>query len=337
MSVRTQTLTAIHRLNTYCCKENYTVKHRKAIELLPRDYEQALNVYDAECHRHGNKKQTLRNKNRFLRSFLKDCISFGCTGMRELKPLHVTRACLKVGNKSSWAVIRDFLKLMNIMGVLEADLSTLAPHHRQPFKIPTTYSEDEISRIEKAIDRSSNIGKRDYAMLLLASRLGMRSGDIVGLALDHLDFENSGLCFAQQKTGQILQLPMLPEIKEALEDYLCNARPETSERMVFIRKFAPYQGISTSTFRYDTARYFHAAGIDTTGKKQGPRTFRSSLASSMVNDFIPYAAVTRILGHSDPNAIKHYAKLNLEILRQCAVEVPEPSGRFKEFLEGGHV
>jgi integrase len=336
-SIRTTILTAIYRLNAYCCKEDYSVKHRDAIELLPGDYEHALDVYDAECHGHGNKKQTLRNKNRFLRVFLKNCISFGCTGMRELKTLHVTRACLSIGNKYSWAVIRDFLKLMNAMGTLEMDLSTLVPHHMQHLLIPTTYSEDEISRIEKAIDRSSNMGKRAYATLLLASRLGMRSGDIVGLAIDDLDFKNSTLSFAQQKTGQILQLPMLPEIKEALEDYLRNARPETSERRVFIRKLAPYQGISTSTFRSETARYFQAAGIDTTGKKHGPRTFRSSLASSMVNDAIPYAAVTRILGHSDPNAIKHYARLNLETLRQCAIKVPEPSGEFKEFLEGGHV
>jgi len=58
-------------------------------------------------------------------------------------------------------------------------------------------------------------------------------------------------------------------------------------------------------------------------------------ASALVNDTIPYEAVRKILGHSDPNVIKHYAKLNVEMLRQCTIEVPEPSGKFKEFLQGG--
>ena len=87
--------------------------------------------------------------------------------------------------------------------------------------------------------------------------------------------------------------------------------------------------------RYVTTKYFHAAGIDITGKKHGPHTFRSSLASSMINDAVPYEAVRKILGHSNLKSIKHYAQLNIEMLRQCAIEVPEPTGRFKEFLHGG--
>ena len=77
------------------------------------------------------------------------------------------------------------------------------------------------------------------------------------------------------------------------------------------------------------------AGIDITEKKHGPHTFRSSLANSMINDDVPYEAVTKILGHTDSDAIKHYAKLDLEKLRECAIEVPGPSGTFKAFLDGG--
>jgi integrase len=163
----------------------------------------------------------------------------------------------------------------------------------------------------------------------------MRSSDIVNLTLDDLDFDNEKLCFFQQKTGTALELPMLPEIKEALESYIHNGRPQSSEKRIFIRQHAPYQSITTSVLRFETSRYFRAAGIDITGKKHGPHTFRSSLVSSMVNDSIPYEAVRKILGHSDPSAIKHYAKLDIEILRHCAIEVPEPSDKFKEFLDGG--
>jgi site-specific recombinase XerD len=270
-----------------------------------------------------------------LRQFLKDCIALGCTGIRGLNAAHVTRACLRVKDKDSWAVIRAFLKFLAVMGTVETDLSTLVPHHKQPFKVPVTYSVEEISKIENIIDRSTDIGKRDYAMLLLATRLGLRSCDIVNITLDDLDFANDRLDLVQWKTGESLVLPLLPEIQEALEDYISNGRPKTLERSVFIRQNAPYQHITTSVLRFETSKYFREAGIQITGKKHGPHTFRSSLASSMVNDAIPYEAVSKILGHSDPDAIKHYANLDIEILRQCAIEVPEPSGNFKEFLQGG--
>jgi len=169
----------------------------------------------------------------------------------------------------------------------------------------------------------------------LATRLGMRSGDIAKLSLDELDFEHEAICLIQQKNGEILHLPMLLEVREALTDYINNARPRVASNTVFLCHKAPYQGITTSVLRFETSKYFGLAGINISGKKHGPHTFRSSLASSMVNDDVPYEAVRTILGHSDPDAIKHYAKLDIEKLRECAIGVPKPSGSFKTFLDGG--
>lgn len=81
--------------------------------------------------------------------------------------------------------------------------------------------------------------------------------------------------------------------------------------MVFIRHHAPYQRITTSVLRFVISKYFHEAAVDITEKKHGPQTLRSSLASSMVNDSISYDVVRKILGHSDPNPIKHYVKLDI--------------------------
>ena len=163
----------------------------------------------------------------------------------------------------------------------------------------------------------------------------MRSGDIVKLSLGELDFEHNKIDFIQQKTGDVLHLPMLPVVKKALVNYIKYARPKAVGNTVFLRNNAPFQEITTSVLRFETTRYFKMAGIDISGKKHGPHTFRSSLASSMVNDDIPYDAVKKILGHNDPNAIKHYVKLDIEKLRKFAIEVPKPSGSFKIFLDGG--
>lgn len=327
--------TAIRRLNDLYSGIEYTIQPKHEVELLPDDYEQALNRFAIQCFENGNKDNTVKAKSQFVRCFLKDCLSLGCQDIHSLSPSYVTKLCLVVENRDAWAVIRAFLKFLSTSKIHKSDFSTLVPRHKRTIKVPVTYSEEEIIKFEGAIDRASDIGKRDYAMLLLATRLGMRSGDIVKLSTDELDFNHNKIDFVQQKTGEVLHLPMLPEVKEALADYISNARPKVTDDTVFLRHNAPFQEISTSVLRFETSKYFKIAGIDISGKKHGPHTFRSSLASSMVNDDIPYEAVRKILGHSDPDAIKHYAKLNIEKLRECAIEVPKPSGSFKTFLDGG--
>lgn len=82
---------------------------------------------------------------------------------------------------------------------------------------------------------------------------------------------------------------------------------------------------------------FIVAGINISGKKHGPHTFRSSLASSMINDGVSYETVRKILGHSDPDVIKHYAKTDVENLRFCSIEPPTASGIFSDYLSGKKV
>lgn len=328
-------LTAIRRLNDFYSGIAYTILPVREEVLLPDDYEYVLDMFTTQCTEAGNKTITLKSKRHLLRCFLSDCISLGCLDIYSLNPSCVSRACLLVGNKDDWAVIRAFLKFLSTSGIIESDFSMLVPRYRKPIRVPVTYSEEEIRRFEEAIDRTDDIGKRNYAMLILATRLGMRSGDIAKLSLGELDFGHDVISCIQQKTGEALRLPMLPEVREALTDYISNARPQAASATVFLRHNAPYLGITTSVIRFETTKYFKMAGIDISGKKHGPHTFRSSLASSMVNGNVPFEAVRKILGHDDPDSIKHYARLDTENLRECAIEVPAPSGLFKAFLDGG--
>ena len=330
--------TAIRRLNDFYSGLEYQIQQVHETKLLPCDYEYELGKFVTECTETGNKEITIESKKRFVSSFLSACISFGCPDIRSLNPSYVTRACLAIKNKDGLAAVRAFLKSLSIRGTTKSDYSTLIPSYRRPVDIPTTYSEEETLKFEGTINRNSNVGKRDYAMLLLATRLGMRSGDIAKLSLCELDFSHDAISIIQQKNGETLNLPMLSEVREALTDYINNARPRVASTLVFLRHKAPYQGITTSVLRYATSKYFGLANIDISGKKHGPHTFRASLASSMVNDDVPYEAVRAILGHSDPSAVKHYARLDIEKLRDCAIEVPKPAGSFKAFLDGcGHL
>ena len=112
-------------------------------------------------------------------------------------------------------------------------------------RIPSVWDHELVVRLLGAVDRSSAKGKRDYAILLLACRLGLRAGDIRTLKLDQLHWEDSPIEITQSKTGTPLSLPLTDEVGEALIDYLRSGRPQTAHREVFLKvnpPFDPFRG-----------------------------------------------------------------------------------------------
>lgn len=162
----------------------------------------------------------------------------------------------------------------------------------------------------------------------------MRSGDIVKLSFSEVDFSNGRINYIQEKTGKPQSLPLLPEVENALKDYICNGRPDSDEDRIFLRLEAPYRSLTTAAVRDVVNVCMRKSGVEPNGRRHGPHMFRSSAATSMVNDGVSYEAVRRILGHKDPNVIQHYAALDVINLRNCALQVPEPTGYFKDLLEG---
>ena len=173
-------------------------------------------------------------------------------------------------------------------------------------------------------------------MILLATRMGLRAGDIAKLRLDEIDFSTGYLHFIQEKTLVPLTLQMPAEVNQAIRKHLDN-QTNNSDGYVFHSLSAPYGRVTPSIIRHAVNRYLIIAGVDIAGKKHGPHALRSSMASSMVNDGASYETVRRILGHTDPDVIKHYARSDIANLRLCSIEPPPPSGLFKEYLDGKEV
>lgn len=332
---RSRIRTVVGRLTDYNDGNKYSLQRKKPPVKLPEIYSPLLEDYLLFCKQSGNRAETIKGKRKYLGDFLNFLISLGCNDIRDMDSTLICKACLMFKNKDAWAVTRMFLKYLYDENVIEFDYSTIIPRYTKAFVMPTTYSEEEIYRFENAIDRSTKTGVRDYAILLLATRLGMRSGDITRLTFDAIDFEANSIRLIQEKTLQPIQLPLLSEIKSAIQDYIKNVRPVVSECHVFLRRNAPYEAITTSVLRFAAMKYFRKAGIDITDKKHGIHTFRSSLASSMINDHVPYDVVRKVLGHTDSKVIKHYAKVDIERLREYSISVPNPSGVFEAFLNGG--
>ena len=299
---------------------------------LPNDFQETVNRYCSWNDDIGRAAGTVRIKRYAVSWFLDEVVKQKCYSRDQLSPTLIVRACVKVSNHSLWGEIRLFLRWLAEQGYSKSDYSPFVPHYRKPYVMPSVYSVEEIQKIELAVDTSTILGKRDYAMLLLASRMGMRSGDIANLKLENLRNPNE-LNIIQQKTGRALHLPMISEVRSAIVDYL-SVRPSSPMNSVFINTCAPYHAVTTSTLRSALAKYIRLAGIESGNRKHGPHTLRSSLASSMVNSETPYETVRKVLGHSSNNAIKHYARIDVEKLRRYSLEPPLPTGKFHNFLYG---
>lgn len=300
--------------------------------LLPDAFAEIADRYCDWNDSTGHASGTIYNKRYAVSWFLDELSKQNCKSLEELSPMSISQACIKISDHKLWGEIRVFLRYLMEFEHVKSDYSTIVPHHSRPYVIPSVYSVGEIKKIEESIDTSTVLGKRDYAMVLLASRMGMRSGDIVRLRIEDVLNRNE-LDIIQKKTGKNLHLPLVFEVKLAIDDYL-SVRPPAQTDLLFINVYAPYNPVTTSTLRAALGKYIIQAGVDSGNRKKGPHALRASLASSMINDEISYETVRKVLGHSSSNAIKHYVRIDIEKLRRYSLTPPPPVGGFHRFLYG---
>ena len=198
--------------------------------------------------------------------------------------------------------VRSFLRFLTLRGVLQNDLSVELPKVRVPrdASIPSVWDHQLIVRLLGAIDRSSAKGKRDYAILLLACRLGLRAGDIRTLKLDDVHWEDSRIEITQSKTATPLSLPLTEEVGEALIEYLKWGRPKTAHREVFLKLTPPFDPFGRNNNLYGVVTYWRQlAGITfRTPQKRGMHSLRHSLATRLLEQGTPFQTIADILGHS---------------------------------------
>jgi site-specific recombinase XerD len=163
---------------------------------------------------------------------------------------------------------------------------------------------------------------------MLASRLGLRSSDIVNLTEDNIDLKAKTISIVQVKTSAPQKLVMNDEVKDALFDYIDNGRPQSESLQLFLHSKAPFLPIKAATCFAITKKYFDLAGISAQGRRQGPHALRASYASALVAKGVPYSVVQKALGHEDIESSKHYVRTDANRLRNCALDVPKPTGAF---------
>ncbi len=189
--------------------------------------------------------------------------------------------------------------------------------------IPSTIRREDIERALKAArcDRSP-LGRRDYAILMLLSTYGLRSGEIRALRLSDIDWRHERLRIRHAKTGAYSELPLLRGPADALLDYLKYARPATTVREVFLRALAPYRPITSSAALCGVvSRRLRAVGVTLTGKR-GAHVLRHSRAVSLLRGGVPIKVIGDVLGHRSERSTAVYLKLATEDLRAVALDLP---------------
>lgn len=216
--------------------------------------------------------------------------------------------------------------------MVTANYSGILLRVRYPQRVPSVYTYEEVEKLLSCVDRSTPMGKRDYAILLLAVRVGMRASDIRLLCFSDVDFKNRKISYIQFKTDVPQTLSLLPEIENALRDYIENGRPETDKPYIFLT-YRKTQ-LSRSLVSLAADKYFKLAGINSGDRHHGSHSLRMTFASELVSENVPFEVVSRLLGHEDNAAISHYVALSTESLRSCALPVPETGGKFADYLKG---
>lgn len=219
---------------------------------------------------------------------------------------------------------RKYLKYLHENGIVTEDFSekvVSVPGPKQPVHLPSTLTSDQIEKILACVDRESPMGKRDYAILLLASRLGLRVSDIRSLRPSAIDWEKHELRITQIKTGEPLVLPLSADVGWAIIDYMKNARPVSDAPEIFLRAVAPY--VSLHNLDNILIRYMRLAKIPYERlPHHGLHTLRHSLATHMLEEEIPITTIQGVLGHLSIETTERYTGIDVVQLKKCALEVP---------------
>ena len=226
------------------------------------------------------------------------------------------------------STLRVFLHYLYIAGHSPHDLSAAVPsrQRRQLSHVPRSISDEDIEQLLQSIDRSQEMGKRDYAMLQVLNTYGVRGVQVRELRLDDIQWPENRIVFRPAKGGKRIIQHLTATVGNSLLEYLRHGRPrQTPCREVFLTCLGtPRPLCKPSNLSAVVHRRLKAAGIDLpAGVSRGSHSFRHAFASRMVCGSQPFKHVADMLGHKSLNSTMIYTKIDLPSLRQATQEWPE--------------
>jgi site-specific recombinase XerD len=306
-------------------REPVSVPQLTPVERYTRAYAQHLREAQALA------EATIRNYVPFIDCFLKGRFGDGPVALSDLCARDVVafvqRQAPRLQMKRAklmTSALRSFLKYARYRGEVVLDLAAAVPTvpNWSMSSIPRAISADQVQQLLASIDQRTAIGRRDYAILLLLARLGLRSSEVAFLELDDIDW-NAGTLSVCGKSCLHHELPLTREVGEAIAAYLRNGRPTVASRRVFLRAKAPIKGFQGASGVGSIVRHaLQRAGIH--APTYGAHQFRHGLATEMLRQGASLGEIGAVLGHRHPQTTKIYTKVDLKALRTLAP--PWPGG-----------
>ena len=268
----------------------------------------------------------------FTKRFLAECFADGEVQLNSLRASDVVRFVQQEAArlhhpkraKLMTSALRSFLQYVRYRGLISIDLRSSVPTvaNWSMASLPRALSMEDVQCLLAHCNRHTATGCRNWAILLLLARLGLRAGEVVGLTLDDLDWERGELCI-RTSGGNSDRLPIPQDVGAALADYLHRLRPTCSCRQVFVRMKAPHRGFASSVAICSIVRRaLERAGLNPPHK--GAHLLRHSVATSMLRQGASLSEIGELLRHRNQQTTMIYAKVDLDMLRPLAL--PWPGG-----------
>jgi len=208
-------------------------------------------------------------------------------------------------------VLRSLLRFLSLEGALPAGIADVVPAVSvSKGYLPRALRPETVAALLDSCDTSSPMGRRDYAMLSLLVRLGLRAGEVAGLTLDDLDWQH-GEVVVRGKGSRQERLPLPVDVGEALVAYLNGGRPGVDSREVFIRMKAPIRAMTSSAVTQTVSSACKRAGL----APMGSHRLRHSAATTMLHAGVPLADVGQVLRQTALSTTAIYAKVDRVALR----------------------
>lgn len=329
---RVQLLRVVHMLEDYRLHQVLTRRYYASKNPIPLNeyYSDLHSRYTASMSGSEVSKSTMEHYTAISREFMDFLSQKGCIAAEDISTENCNGYLKTLAGYSFKTVeqkvcgLRHFLRFLYDRGLNPHDIASEIhmPSISKKSKIPSAWSADDLKKMLGAVDRNSPIGKRDYAMILLACILGLRISDIKNLRFSNFDWENKQLSLVQHKTHRPLTLPLPDTVGWAVIDYIKNGRPQYFESdIVFLKHMPPFDPISDND-HLEQRIVFHMnkAGIRRDkNKHSGFHSLRHSAGSMLLDMGTPLPVITAILGHSNMDVTGIYLKTDLEKLAECVL------------------
>ena len=219
--------------------------------------------------------------------------------------------------------VRAFFEHLYVNGYTEIDLSLTVPKfcasHRKTYE---GFSDEEIERILAVPDTATPIGKRNYAILMLAFQTGLRSCDIANLRRQDICWHTNEIRIAQTKTGAVLTLPLPVESGNAIANYLIHTRPESDDLCIFLSTNSPFRRLKNSAVGAILLRCMNSANVlNDKNRRLGFHSFRRAFGRRLLEAEVSVAELSEMLGHTQNDSLSPYISIDTGTLQSCALSL----------------